>query len=280
MRAPIAPLLAVASAGLVVAACTADAPQSISDTGRTTPPAITTTIAPTTVPTTTLPPTTLPATTLPATTTTQPWQRFPTSPVEPVGPTNGSTPVFNHIRTTDPVVFLTIDDGLVRDPRIAALLAEHHATATLFINPGPLFQDVDYFAEFVALGGTINSHTINHPHLRGLSLEEQRREVCGGAGAIRRAYGFAGGYFRPPYGEYDDTTLRAAASCGIRAALTWRVVLSSGEVHTQGGGPLQPGDIVLTHFRTDLYDNLVTFFAQCESQGLVVARLEDYLPPR
>ena len=83
MRAPIAPLLAVASAGLVVAACTADSPQSISDTGRTTPPAITTTIAPTTVPTTTLPPTTLPATT-----TTQPWQRFPTSPVEPVGPSH------------------------------------------------------------------------------------------------------------------------------------------------------------------------------------------------
>ena len=52
------------------------------------------------------------------TTTTIAWKNYPTAPVEPIGPKNGSAPTRNHVETTDPVVFLTIDDGRVRDQRV------------------------------------------------------------------------------------------------------------------------------------------------------------------
>jgi hypothetical protein len=41
---------------------------------------------------------------------------------------------------------------------------------------------------------------------------------------------------------------------------------------------LQPGDIFLTHFRTDLLDNLIALKAALDQQGFTVGRLEDYLP--
>ena len=58
----------------------------------------------------------------------------------------------------------------------------------------------------------------------------------------------------------------------------WKETMAEGQIHTQGGKPIQPGDIVLLHFRPDLYDNLTALFAQLDLQGLSVARLEDYLP--
>lgn len=213
------------------------------------------------------------------TTTTIPaWQQFPQGPVKVYPPPRGSAPTLNHVETEDPVVFITIDDGLVRDPRIVQLLADHGATATLFLNAGPIHLDPGYFEPFLWLGGTINSHTSHHPHLRGMTYDQQRKEICAVVQQITKAYGGAGQLFRPPYGEWDRTTLAAAASCGVRAVVLWKETMADGELRTQGGHPLRAGDIVLLHFRPDLYDNLVALFAIMEQQGLTAARLDDYLP--
>jgi hypothetical protein len=49
-------------------------------------------------------------------------------------------------------------------------------------------------------------------------------------------------------------------------------------VQYQQGNQLQPGDIVLTHFRDDLYDNIRALIWQSAIQGLTIAPIEDYLP--
>jgi len=49
-------------------------------------------------------------------------------------------------------------------------------------------------------------------------------------------------------------------------------------VQYQQGDPAQPGDIILTHFRTDLYDNIRALLWQTRLQGLTIAPIEDYLP--
>ena len=193
-------------------------------------------------------------------------------------PAHGSAPVISHINTTDPVLFLTIDDGIVRDPRVPAFLAEHHIPATLFIVPGAAHEDPGYFEQILALGGSANSHTRHHPDLKGKSIEEQKGEICGGAAAMQATFGSAGHLFRPPYGSWDGTTMRAAAQCGMTAVVVWRASMWDGHIDIQGGGPLRAGDIVIAHFRTDLYDNLVLLVALAQEQGLTLARLEDYLP--
>lgn len=266
MRRTLRLLVLVATAVSVVA-CTDDGTASPEATPPTTTVAATTTLPASTTTTSTTSTTIVPQ-----------WQQFPIGPVTPYPVPSVGAPVVNRIETTDPVVFLTLDDGIVRDPRILPLLAQHGATATLFLNAGPMAQDPTYFFPFMWIGGTINSHTLNHPKLKGMSLEEQKYQICGDQDVIEYHYGSAGDLFRPPYGEYDNNTLRAAASCGIRAVVNWVDVLWEGHISTIGDKPIRPGDIFLGHFRVDLYDTLVYFFQRLDEQGLRVARLEDYLP--
>ncbi|MDO8388914.1 MAG: polysaccharide deacetylase family protein [Actinomycetota bacterium] len=225
----------------------------------------------------TAPSSTSTSTTAPAPTTTlAPAPSYPSAPVEVLSPQ--SLHVFSRIDTIDPVVFLTLDDGNVRDPRVVALLAERGATASLFLTAGPLSVDPAYFEQFIVAGGSVNSHTLCHPHLNDLSQEQQQAEICGMVSQIEAAYGSAGYFLRPPYGDYNDATVAAARSCGVRALILWRVTLNNGVIDTWGTSPIHAGDIILTHFRDDLYDNLVVLFAELDRLGLTVAPLEDYLP--
>lgn len=226
--------------------------------------------APTTVAPTTAPPTTL----APTTTTTKAW---PKSPVLTI-PAAGAVPIISTIATSDPVVFLTIDDGTVRDPRVPELLAQFKVPVTLFLNQGPYLADPDYFMRVIASGGSINSHTKSHTLLTKLSAGAQRNEICGMKDIISQHVFVAGHLFRAPYGVSNAATQTAAGSCGINAVLFWHAALNDGRVQYQQGNQLQPGDIVLTHFRDDLYDNLRAFLWQCAVQGLSVAPIEDYLP--
>ncbi len=91
--------------------------------------------------------------------------------------------------------------------------------------------------------------------------------------------GAVGPYLRPPYGEWNSDTVAAARSCRLRAVVLWSVSVGHGAIAAPAGS-IRAGDIILLHFRDDLYTDLVTVFAQLDQLGLSVARLEDYLPPR
>lgn len=208
-----------------------------------------------------------------STTTTLAWQRFPTT-----SPQRPSQRVIRSIDTTDPVVFLTIDDGFTRDPRIPELLAEHGATATLFVVPAAVKADPAYFARFIELGGSVNSHTVHHDLVEGMPEAEQRREICNAAKRLGDLLGTpAGHYFRPPYGEWDSASVRAARSCGLDRVVLWDVSVNEGQI-VRLGGAVQAGDILILHFREELYTDLEAVFAELDRLGLSVARLEDYLP--
>jgi len=226
----------------------------------------TTTVVPTTLPT----PTTVP----PTTTTTAAWPKGPVLTL----PAAGAVPVISTIATADPVVFLTIDDGIARDPRVPELLAQFKVPATLFLNQGPFLADPDYFLRVTASGGSINSHTRSHTKLTRLSAASQRNEICGMRDTLGQHMLVAGHLFRAPYGLSNGATQTAAGSCGINAVLFWHAVLDDGRIDYQHGNQLQPGDIVLAHFTADLYDNIRALLWQCAIQGLTIAPIEDYLP--
>ncbi len=225
-------------------------------------------------------------TTIAATTTTElattttipiaPWTLYPSAPVAPLRPNTIRS--YSKINTTDPVVFLTIDDGFIRDPRVPELLAQHQAPATLFLIAGSLAKDPEYFRKFLDLGGSINTHTLQHAHLPGMTPEDQTFQICGMVSTIEATYGSVGYFFRPPRGESDDNSLAAARSCGVRAMILWRVSVSDNQINTWGTRPIMPGDIILLHFLSNTYDSLVMLFAELNRLGLKVARLEDYLP--
>ncbi|MEI7547896.1 MAG: polysaccharide deacetylase family protein, partial [Actinomycetota bacterium] len=161
-------LLVLVAASSLLAACSSN---RATQPAAVTPPATTSTVLPTTTNAAT---TTSSSTTSTSTTTTAVWQQFPIGPVTPFPKPTTGAPVISNVKTTDPVVFLTLDDGIWRDPRIEQLLFDHGATATLFLNAGPINQEPGYFSYFMWMGGSINSHTLSHPNLKGMSLADQK----------------------------------------------------------------------------------------------------------
>ncbi|HNJ22630.1 MAG TPA: polysaccharide deacetylase family protein [Microthrixaceae bacterium] len=219
------------------------------------------TSTPTTAPTTTAPP-------------------VPTSvPGVTVGPLVGGPgpiPVVHRVPTTDPVVFITIDDGAFADEDALKLIGEHRIPVTLFLNQSYFAANADYFRRLQDSGAVLGAHTSTHAELRGRDAAFQHAEICDMVAEFRDRFGRAPTLFRPPYGSYDATTLQQAASCGFTAALHWSAVADSGSIVT-ADGPLRAGDIVLLHFRPGLVLRLYTVLTQIQAAGLRPASLSDYL---
>ena len=230
------------------------------------------TAAPVTTTTTT---TTAPITTT-TTTTIAPTTQAPPPATVPM-PAGGSAPVISRISTTNPVVFFTIDDGLVRDPAAIDFIRAHNIPVTLFVLPGPVQQDPAYFAAIHALGASVQDHTQHHPNLANLSYVAQQQEICSPLDDYTARFGQRPWLLRPPGGSWNANTAVAARACGLRAVILWRATMNDGVLRTQGG-PLRAGDIILLHFRTDLRQNLEVALNTAAALGLHPAALETYLP--
>ncbi|MFI6930004.1 polysaccharide deacetylase family protein [Streptomyces sp. NPDC050287] len=191
-------------------------------------------------------------------------------------------PVVRRVRTADKVVFLTYDDGAERDPRFVDLVRELRLPVSMFLTDSVVGPGYGHFARLQAVGASIQNHTLDHPALRGLPYAGQRAEICGQQEKLRSRFGQRPRLFRPPYGTYDPTTLRAAADCGISTVVLWRASMESGELtYAPGENRLRPGDIVSVASGewTDptLRERTVRLLRKIQGRGLTVGRLEDYL---
>ncbi|MEU7055214.1 polysaccharide deacetylase family protein [Streptomyces sp. NPDC046197] len=193
-------------------------------------------------------------------------------------------PVFTTVPTRNRVVFLTIDDGSEKDPAFLQMMRDLKIPYTAFLSNYLVKDDYGYFRKMQAYGNTLNNHTLHHPYLPGLSYEEQEREICDMQDIMQRQFGKRPKVFRPPYGNYNENTLRAAKFCGIRYAPIWNeeVFVDHWE-YREDDQRMRPGDIVLTHFRGrsdwngTMVDDMRRFLNKVTADGYAVARLEDYL---
>ncbi len=192
-------------------------------------------------------------------------------------PRDGSVPYLHRIETTQKVAFLTIDDGVVKHPEAAALLRAAHVPVTLFLTTDAVRDDPDYFKPLIDAGAVVEAHTISHPDLRGKPYATQKRQICGSADKLAAWYGRRPVLFRPPFGSEDATTRRAAADCGMKASFMWRETVDKGKVRYQEGKRVQPGDIILMHFRPAFVKDFLAALRAIRRAGLTPALLEDYV---
>lgn len=195
----------------------------------------------------------------------------------PLASTPGAAPVITRVETTDPVVFLTIDDGHTRNPEVRAALEELGVPVTLFLLDGPVQADPEFFRRLPDT--LVESHSRTHPDLRTLPEEGQKAEICGNADRLEQAFGRRPVLFRPPYGAYNDGTKRAAAACGMKAIVLWEVSVNGADVEYRSVPQLRAGDILLMHFRPTFVTELRALADRADEAGLRFALLEDYLVP-
>lgn len=201
------------------------------------------------------------------------------SPATPeLTPTVKKAKLIYRIETKDPVVFITIDDGYDVNGSGLDLLEKWRWPVTSFLLPFNSKNNVSYFQN-VGRINDMGTHTAKHTILKGLSLKKQQGAICEGERQIRQQFGYTSGIFRPPTGSWDETTLVAAANCGITTILMWRVSMN-GSTMTTWGPPPRPGDVILIHYVNSLDKSLKRIAWELKKQGLRVARLSDYLPSR
>ncbi|WP_371481065.1 polysaccharide deacetylase family protein [Kitasatospora sp. NBC_00315] len=201
----------------------------------------------------------------------------------------GTVPVFSEVRTTDRVVFVTLDDGAEKDPRFVEMLTDLKVPVSMFLTRDIVKNDYGYFKPLQALGNHIQNHTVDHPVMSKITADKQKSEVCDDQAALTQQYGRAPLLFRPPYGDGADTAAlnMAVQQCGPRAIVLWRESMQIHDMQYQAADKkLKPGDIILAHFRgpKDLKGETMTqmfgeLLGRIQEQGFAVARLEDYIQP-
>ncbi|MCU7727023.1 polysaccharide deacetylase family protein [Actinoplanes sp. KI2] len=207
--------------------------------------------------------------------------RFPPAPPpEPITlPPGDEAPFLSRIPVTQPVAFLTIDDGFLKNPEAVKLFAAAGIPVTLFLTTDAIQDDVPFFNRLRDYGAVIEAHTISHPELAGRGYDFQRRQICDGADRLGQWYGRRPVLFRPPFGDKDHTTLRIAKECGLRAVFMWKETVDKGIVRYQEQlKRVQPGDIILMHFRPAFVQDFLAALRAIHRAGLTPALLEDYVP--
>jgi Polysaccharide deacetylase len=161
--ARLIPAAAARVAAVVIAVCLVGADCS-GTTHHTSSPA---------APTTSQPQVWSPPTTFPVAEIARPPLTAPTTILTP----RGRPVVVRHIETTDPVVFVTIDDGWAYDPTVLPFLAAHHMAVTAFLIGREAVRTASYWHMLVAQGGVVEDHTETHAMLAGRSLRAQAAEI-------------------------------------------------------------------------------------------------------
>jgi peptidoglycan/xylan/chitin deacetylase (PgdA/CDA1 family) len=108
-------------------------------------------------------------------------------------------------------VALTFDDGPGRTTgQVLAMLRKYHVPATFFNIGENEASRRSLVRDEAKDGEALGNHTWNHPDMVTLSTSQQAAELDMTINEQKSIVGFAPCVFRPPYGDYDSTTLRLA----------------------------------------------------------------------
>lgn len=120
---------------------------------------------------------------------------------------------------------LTFDDGGLDNYTVAfPVLEQHGLTATFFViteRVGKEGQmDWQQLREMADRGMSIQSHSVSHPDLRGVSAARLESELVDSRTAIANAIGLASYVLCYPSGAYNDGVIQAARAAGYVMAVT------------------------------------------------------------
>lgn len=122
-------------------------------------------------------------------------------------------------------VVLTFDDGGLDNFTVAfPVLEQHGLTATFFVITGRVGKEGQMewrqLREMAARGMSIQSHSVSHPDLRGVSAARLKSELVDSRTAIAEAIGLPSYVLCYPSGAYNDRVIKAARSAGYVMAVT------------------------------------------------------------
>jgi peptidoglycan/xylan/chitin deacetylase (PgdA/CDA1 family) len=151
--------------------------------------------------------------------------------------------------------FLTFDDGPHPQgtPAVLEILREADAKATFFLAGEQVERRPALAAEIVAAGHRVELHCHRHRNQLRLTPRALLDDAERARAMIEEASGQAIADYRPPYGIFSGTGLRAIRSRGWRPVLwskwgrDWTRRATAESIARKATDGIRPGDIVLLH---------------------------------
>lgn len=158
-----------------------------------------------------------------------------------------------HVKTRDPVVALTFDDGPhpTFTPLILDILADFRAHATFFMLGEAAERAPQLVKRIASCGHAIGNHSWDHPSLLSLNRQGRLEQIRRCAGVLAP---YASPVFRPPYGHQNIALHLDALSLGYQV-VTWNLSADDWQGHDGQSiadrvlREITPGSIVLFHDR-------------------------------
>jgi peptidoglycan/xylan/chitin deacetylase (PgdA/CDA1 family) len=211
----------------------------------------------------------------------------PPPAVKPITLSASDPTVFSRIPLTDKVVFVTIDDGIEKDPKFIQMVKDFQVPITISLADVLIRDDYAYFEKLYQTGYvSIQNHTVDHPlDMPGLSATQQLYEIAVQQEKLRKEYGVKPYIFRPPGGNYDETTIASAAQAGLKGLMLWKEAMQITDMEYQTSAHrLNPGDIILCHFRgpaqldgESMVHMMIHLYRHIQAQGFTVADITKYV---
>ncbi|SFR28118.1 Polysaccharide deacetylase [Lentzea waywayandensis] len=125
--------------------------------------------------------------------------------------------------TSPVVVSITIDDGTADQVAGADILARYGMRGTFYVISGaidtPGYLTRAQMESLKAAGHEIGGHTVSHPDLTTIALDEARRQICTDRVTLSD-WGFPPTSFAYPYTAFNADIQRVARECGYNSART------------------------------------------------------------
>jgi len=193
-------------------------------------------------------------------------------------------PIYN-VHTNEKKVAFTMNCAWTADDidSILNILAENNTKITFFMVGDWIDKYPEEVKKIHEAGHEIASHSNTHPHVNNLSYEENIDEIEKSNDKIERITGVRTKIYRAPYGEYNDTVIKAANDNGYYT-IQWNLDtldytgLTGEEMWNRLNGKIKGGDIILSHNGTKhTADSLNMLIKNIKDKGFEIVKVSDLI---
>ncbi|WP_250228507.1 polysaccharide deacetylase family protein [Anaeropeptidivorans aminofermentans] len=137
---------------------------------------------------------------------------------------------------------------------ILTILEENDVKSTFFFCGYWVDRYPDEVRKIYTKGHDIANHSDTHPHPNLLSLEKNKEEIMNVHEKVKELLGYEMKFYRPPFGEYNNTVIQAAEESGYYPvqwdvdSLDWKKLGVEHEINqVLNNKNLKDGSIILFH---------------------------------
>jgi len=191
-------------------------------------------------------------------------------------------PIYS-VKTDTKKVALTFDAawGADKTSKIVEILTQNNVGGTFFLVGFWSEKYADKIKEIDSAGLDIGTHSNTHPKMSTLSASQIQSELQTSMNLITKVTGKQVRFFRPPFGDYNDTLLNVAETLNLQTiqwsvdSLDWKG-LSSSQILERVKTGVHDGAIILFHNNSDnIVEALPLVIAYLKQNGYEMVKLSD-----